>query len=138
MLKQYYKRALFFTTLFILLGITTHVVANTEGLKTAEDVDTPSEITINGTINRMGDKDIVIDDSLFLLAPSSGLNSSSFSTGQYIGGTLDDQGRIRSLHRKERTVKPKLRTEQKSPVGSATEKSVENQPLRHEGGVWKN
>lgn len=104
--------------------------------RTLNGLEQGQRITVTGIIDRISETEIVINDSLFALAPDSGVHPSSFSKGQVVEGQMDDKGRIRSLRRIQ--IKDTANLPHSDPATKPSATLRQSQPIHREGGVWKN
>lgn len=99
----------------------------------------PPEKILLGKIDRVGENELVIDDSYYTMSPGSGLRARSFSEGQTVSGVLDEQKRIISLTIERGGANKAVATGQAiPPTGVDTVPSTTGQALFQEDGVWKN
>lgn len=97
-----------------------------------------SEKMLQGKIDRVGESELVIDDSLYTFSSGSGLRAGSFSEGQTVSGELDKNGRIMSLQIVRRAAKKAGTAWQETSGDGDIGPSNTGQTLHLEDGVWKN
>lgn len=102
-----------------------------------EEISPPLEMLL-GKIDRVGDNELVIDDSLYTISAEGGLKAGSFHEGQTVSGELDDNGRIISLQILRRAAPKAGTARQEIPDNGFTRSSTTGQTLYQKDGVWKN
>jgi len=120
----------------LVLGLLTALApcqpAKAEASPLVADGSCPQCTKVTGIVDRISASEIVIGDSLYRFAPDSNPGRGHFSRGQLVTGELDGQKIIRSLRRltPEKTANV--------PGAPVVAQPDGKQPLRLEGGVWKN
>lgn len=102
-----------------------------------EELPPPSHLLL-GKIDRVGDNELVIDDSLYPLSAEGGVRAGSFREGQTVTGELNDKRQIISLQILRKAASKVATARQENPVNDFSRLSTTQQPLYQEDGVWKN
>lgn len=118
--------------------VATENVPSVEQPQNGEAEISSPEKMLQGKIDRVGESELVIDDSLYTVSPRSGLRVGSFSEGQTVTGELDENSRIISLQLVRRMAKKARTARQETSADGHVGPSNTGQPLHQEDGVWKN
>lgn len=132
MLQRCLKRSVLCGLSLVLAVLAPGPAAKAETSPLAMTGDCPRCTTVTGIVDRVSGGEIVIGDSLYQFASDSGSRRAPVSRGQLVTGELDEQKNIRSLRR----LTPGKTT--RAPGAPTFPQPGGRQPLRLEGGVWKN